>query len=200
MISCEEIVGQKGNTGPQGDKGPPGTKGISGPKGNTGVNPDQKDPLGFSDYVMGHASQTTQTVITANTYQDIVVDITDLNLGWNRPSNIEFEDLSTTGGTYLVTYSGTLFNPTNDVTVAYLRSVKNGALILGSDIISGYLRRGTGDVFSRTFLVNLAPNDVLKFQFTANKPGITLQIEVNDRFRDQQIPGSPISVSICRIN
>lgn len=108
---------------------------------------------------------TTQTVATANTFQDVTFNTNGQLDGWTHTAGTA-TFTSTVGGTYMANITGRVAkNGGANSTLSFV-GVLNGAQISGSQGY-GTISGSSGDTMSVNFIFTTAATDVFKIQMTA---------------------------------
>ena len=108
---------------------------------------------------------TTQSTLTANTFQDVTFSSNGQVNGWTHTVGTAVFTCGQTG-IYLVQYSAETETTTGAATDS-LRAVLNGTEIPGSQSATGISAAGTPAVAAKSVLVMANASDSLKIQFTA---------------------------------
>ncbi|MDB6025542.1 MAG: hypothetical protein JWM68_1765 [Verrucomicrobiales bacterium] len=110
---------------------------------------------------------TVQSVIIGGTYQDITMSGIGLINGWTHGIGTATFTCNQTG-VYLVEYTAEVQNAANGTVVHSTRALVNGGVFFGSEATCSLTVVTVPMALSKSFLVALAANDVVKFQYTAN--------------------------------
>ena len=182
-IGPQGIQGIIGPIGPQGIQGPIGPQGIQGPIGLTGT----QGPIGLTgtqgsigpqgppgtsvtdqNYTWG-IKTNTQTVVGANTFQNIIYTNPVIINGWTY--NIGTGDFTCNQtGLYRVAYT-VVMSAVGGARVGSVRAVINGIEIIGTATTENIQSSSINQIWNNIFIMNVTSGDIFSLQFAGNSDG-----------------------------
>ena len=139
----------------QGDQGP---QGLQGPQGPAGAD------VNNANYVFAYDT-TTQTVATANTFQDVTFNTNGQINGWNHTASTA-NFTCNQSGLYLVAYTATLQRTSTTGTRGELRALLNGIEVAGSSVGVSLGTNTLPVCVARSMIVNATSGQLLRIQVT----------------------------------
>ena len=184
--------GIQGPIGPQGIQGPIGPQGIQGPIGLTGTQgpiglTGTQGPIGLTGTQGSIGPQgppgtsitnqnytwcvktNTQTVVGADTFQNILYTIPVIIDGWTyNIVNGEFTCNQT--GIYIVAYT-VVMSAVGRARVGSVRAVINGLELIGTATTENIQSSSINQIWNNIFMMNITSGDIFALQFAGNSDG-----------------------------
>jgi hypothetical protein len=168
------ITGTQGPIGITGTQGPIGITGTQGPIGITGTQGPigPQGPVGDivtnQNYFWG-VKTNTQTVVGANTFQNIIYTNPIIFNGWvYNIINGEFTCNQT--GTYNVAYT-VVMSATGGSRIGSVRAIINGTELIGTATTENIQSSSINQIWNNIFMMTVTTGDIFALQFAGNSDG-----------------------------
>ena len=173
-IGPQGIQGIQGPIGPQGIQGPIGPIGLTGTQGPIGLTGTQ-GPIGPAGDIVTNQNYfwgvktDTQTVVGANTFQNIIYTNPIIFNGWvYNIINGEFTCNQT--GTYNVAYT-VVMSATGGSRIGAVRAIINGVELIGTATTENIQSASINQIWNNIFMMTVTTGDIFALQFAGNSDG-----------------------------
>ena len=153
-------MGATGATGPTGATGATGSTGPTGPTGATGLS------ITNANYTWAIKTDT-QTISSANTFENIIFTATPTINGWIYISGV-FTCNQT--GLYLVSYTVEM-SSTGGSRIASVRGAINGTEIIGSATTENFQSSSINQIWTNFFIMSIVSGQTFNLQFAGSTTG-----------------------------
>jgi hypothetical protein len=167
-IGLTGTIGPIGLTGTQGPIGLTGTQGPIGLTGTQGPIGPAGDIVTNQNYFWG-VKTNTQTVVGANTFQNIIYTNPIIFNGWvYNIINGEFTCNQT--GTYNVAYT-VVMSATGGSRIGSVRAIINGTELIGTATTENIQSSSINQIWNNIFMMSITTGDIFVLQFAGNSDG-----------------------------